>query len=61
MDDEILRFFDYSHLPHHLQQVSQPFHSLAFQILTSVPECEQRHLALVKLLEAKDCTVRAAL
>lgn len=57
----LLRFFQYTHLPTHLQLVSRPFWSLAHRIhdgSSQSPECE---VALRKLLEAKDAAVRAAL
>ena len=58
----ILGFFAYEHLPPHLAEVSKPFHDLAHQ----AAEMETEHGAeltagLRKLLEAKDCIVRAAL
>lgn len=57
----ILRFFDYEHLPHHLQQVSEPFHKLAHWMNEHLPENAEKSAGLRKLLEAKDCAVRAAL
>lgn len=58
----ILAFFEYSHLPAHLQDVSIPFSRIAY----SMAHSESKHFAKVaaglrKLLEAKDCAVRAAL
>lgn len=58
----ILRFFEYEHLPPHLQEVSRRFLRLAYQIAereTRYPA--ERAVALRKLLEAKDAAVRAAL
>lgn len=56
----ILRFFEYEHLPAQLQLVSQPFRELAWSMAS---QCEGAELTtgLRKLLEAKDCMVRAAL
>ncbi len=56
----ILRYFEYDHLPPHLQEISQPFHGLAHDLSErlSGPELTA---GLRKLLEAKDCMVRAAL
>ena len=56
----ILRYFEYGHLPQHLQEVSTPFCMLAQQVAKwgSGPETTT---ALRKLLEAKDCAVRARL
>lgn len=58
--DRMLRWFEYAHLPVHLQEVSAPFRELAERIclLESGPE---RTVALRKLLESKDAAVRAAL
>ena len=53
------QFFEYSHLPPHLAEVSQPFCELADHILKNLPENPERTTALRKLLEAKDCAVRA--
>ncbi|MBS3961618.1 MAG: hypothetical protein KGZ61_07295 [Sandarakinorhabdus sp.] len=57
--DPILRFFHYSHLPQHLAAVSAPFCQLADRLVREVPRNAERTVALRKLLEAKDCAVRA--
>jgi hypothetical protein len=59
--DPMLQFFAYDHLPGHLQAVSQPFSSLAREIDATLPRNPERTVALRKLLEAKDCAVRAML
>jgi hypothetical protein len=60
MDREFLvQFFAYAHLPEHLQAVSRPFGELAAVILETLPRNPERTTALRKLLEAKDCAVRA--
>lgn len=59
--DPLLTFFAYAHLPQSLQEKSRPFYDLAKQIIDSTPRNTMRDLALLKLLEAKDCAVRAAL
>lgn len=56
----ILRYFEYEHLPERLQDVSQPFHGLAHLVALSLDGPEAT-VCLRKLLEAKDCAVRAAL
>jgi len=61
MDEPILQFFDYAHLPVHLQQVSQRFGELATALVKDLPRNPERTTALRKLLEAKDCAVRAVL
>lgn len=59
--DPILRFFKWDHLPPHLQVVSKPFRELADQLVATVPAGDERSAGLRKLLESKDCMVRAAL
>lgn len=59
MTDRMLQFFEYDHLPGRLQTVSEPFHDLAYKIVTTLPANAERTVALRKLLEAKDCAVRA--
>jgi hypothetical protein len=58
--EAILRFFEYEHLPPHLQEVSRPFCELA-RDMASRFEGAELTTGLRKLLEAKDCIVRAAL
>lgn len=57
----ILRFFEYGQLPVHLQAVSMPFHRLAHRMAEDLPQGPEVSAGLRKLLEAKDCAVRAAL
>lgn len=59
--EPMLQFFDYAHLPMELQGVSAPFQCLAAIIVEKLPRNPERTVALRKLLEAKDCAVRAAL
>lgn len=61
MEDRLMQFFAYAHLPAHLQEISKPFGELAELIATSLPSNPERTVALRKLLEAKDCAVRAKL
>ena len=61
MKSPILRYFDYAHLPESLQKVSKPIGDLAQQIDADVPDGPEKSAGLRKLLEAKDCLVRAAL
>jgi hypothetical protein len=56
----MLRWFEYEHLPPHLQDVSRLFHALAHGIADRLPDGAELTTALRKLLEAKDCAVRAA-
>ena len=57
----ILRYFAYSHLPSHLQSVSKPIGDLATKMSDELPDGPEKLEGLRKLLEAKDCFVRAAL
>jgi|HubBroStandDraft_2_1064218.scaffolds.fasta_scaffold22170_4 hypothetical protein len=57
--DRMLQFFAYDHLPELLQEVSKPFHTLAHGLVDILPSNPERTVALRKLLEAKDCAVRA--
>jgi hypothetical protein len=59
--DPMLQFFGYSHLPAHLQGVSKPFYELATFMVETLPRNPERTVALRKLLEAKDCAVRAVI
>jgi hypothetical protein len=73
MTDRMLQFFAYEHLPPHLQAISKPFCELARLIVAAdempegtpvqfpLPSNPERTVALRKLLEAKDCAVRAVL
>lgn len=57
--DPMLQFFRWDHLPGHLQEISKPFGELAVRIVGTLPRNPERSAALRKLLEAKDCAVRA--
>jgi len=59
--DPVAPFFKYDHLPPALAAISKPFCDLAETISTLVPMHQQRNVALQKLIEAKDCAVRAYL
>lgn len=61
MNEYLLQFFEYAHLPEHLQKISRPFGDLANRIVLELPRNPERTVALRKLLEAKDCAVRAQL
>ena len=76
MQEHIMQFFAYEHLPPHLQEISKPFGDLAQAMVRpagmqpdgtfltnplALPANEQRTLALTLLLQAKDAAVRARL
>jgi len=58
---DTLQFFKYEHLPERLQVISKPFAELANQLAVDLPSGAEVSAGLRKLLEAKDCFVRAAL
>jgi hypothetical protein len=58
--EALLAFFSYEHLPPHLAEVSAPFCVLALQVADTLEGAEAT-TCLRKLLEAKDCAVRARL
>lgn len=58
-DERILKWFDYDHLPEHLQTVSKLFADLAVEIVDDIEPGPERTVSLRKLLEAKDAAVRA--
>jgi hypothetical protein len=60
-DYPIMRFFEYKHLPEKLQAVSAIVATVAKAMAEELPECAETAAGLRKLLEAKDCFVRAAL
>lgn len=60
-EERMLKWFAYSHLPQHLQDVSRYFHDLANAVCTECEPGPERTVALRKLLEAKDAAVRSKL
>jgi hypothetical protein len=57
----LARYFAYAHLPTHLRGFSQPFAQIALVMIRDLPDGPELTAGLRKLLEAKDCFVRAAL
>jgi len=57
--EPIMRYFDYDHLPEKLREVSKPIGELARQMDDGLPDGAEKSAGLRKLLEAKDCFVRA--
>jgi hypothetical protein len=55
------QFFEYQHLNPPLQEVSKLFHELAQILDENLPNNPEKTVALRKLLESKDCAVRAML
>ena len=59
--ENILKFFEYEHLPPEIQKVSKDVCVLAHYMADTIPEGPELTVGLRKLLEAKDCFVRAKL
>lgn len=59
--DRLLAFFTYQHLPTDLLMAAMPFAGLAVRLVATLPAGAERTVCLRKLLEAKDCAVRAVL
>lgn len=57
----IMKYFEFAHLPPHLQEISKPIGELAQQMDAALPDSAEKTAGLRKLLEAKDCLVRAKL
>ena len=61
MTNPIMKCFEYDHLPDYLQLVCKPIGELAKIMDEELPDSAEKSAGLRKLLEAKDCFVRAAL
>jgi hypothetical protein len=57
---QILVHFSWAHLPDRLQSYSRVMADLALQMVARLPDGPELTAGLRKLLEAKDCFVRAA-
>ncbi|WP_020658383.1 hypothetical protein [Amycolatopsis benzoatilytica] len=51
--------FEHTHLPEHLAEISAPFGRLAEALVAALPDGPELSAGLRKLVEAKDCFVRA--
>jgi hypothetical protein len=61
MASPILKYFAFAHLPRDLQGVSGDVYALAHSMEVQLPDGPEKSAGLRKLLEAKDCFVRAKL
>lgn len=61
MPSTTIKYFSYEHLPPKLQEISKPIAELAKQMEETLPDGPEKSAGMRKLLEAKDCFVRAAL
>lgn len=60
-DQDLLKFFETAHLPGDLAKISEAVRATAYYMVGSLPSNPERREGLRKLLEAKDCFVRAKL
>lgn len=61
MPSTTIKYFQYAHLPEKLQGVSKPVAELATLMEQLLPDGAEKSAGMRKLLEAKDCFVRAYL
>ena len=61
MGNRLMKFFRFDHLPMELQEPSRSCAELAQKMDESLNESAEKTAGLRKLLEAKDCFVRAKL
>lgn len=61
MPSTTIQYFEFEHLPKDLQAISQSVHVLAHLMEATLPDGPEKSAGMRKLLEAKDCFVRAAL
>ena len=60
MPTTTIKYFEFAHLPAHLQAVRKPIGELAQRLEAELPDGPEKSAGMRKLLEAKDCFVRAA-
>lgn len=61
MTHRTMRWFSYQHEAPELQAISREFYSLAVFICQTTNPGPEQSAAMRKLLEARDCAIRAAL
>lgn len=57
----IMQYFEYAHLPEHLQTPNKAICDIAKEMDKNLVNSHEKLIGLRKLLEAKDCFVRAYL
>lgn len=57
----LLKYFVFDHLPEHLKGPSRSIGATAAWMDQNLPDCDEKSVGMRKLLEAKDCFVRAKL
>lgn len=58
VQDDIMKHFDHEQLPEDVQDVIRPLDQIA-QIMASYSNCTEKTVGMRKLLEARDCFIRA--
>jgi hypothetical protein len=61
MEERMLKWFSYAHLPEDLRETSSIFYEAATAVCVRLKPGPERTVALRKLLEAKDAAVRQAI
>jgi hypothetical protein len=61
MPSTTIKYFTFDHLPEKLKEVSKPIAELAKLMEETLPDGPEKSAGMRKLLEAKDCFVRAKL
>ena len=61
MTTHLDKYFSFAHLPEQLQIISKPIGDLAKLMTDTLPDGPEKTAGMRKLLEAKDCFVRAGL
>lgn len=61
MPSTTIKYFKYDHLPADLQVIAKLLAELANELEASLPDSAEKSAGMRKLLEAKDCFVRAKL
>lgn len=57
--NRLLKWLHHQHLPAHLQAVVKPIDALAHELDAALPDGPEKTAGMRKLIEAKDCFVRA--
>lgn len=60
MPSTTIKYFEYSHLPGRMQEISKMVSELAHKMESELPDGPEKSAGMRKLLEAKDCFVRAS-
>lgn len=60
-NERLLQFFRYEHLPQPLAEISKKFCDLAYELTDIIESNAELTVGLRKLLESKDCCVRAVI